>query len=136
MAASPRSIISVITELPFLNNNPPIAGRSANARGAECHGDESEFSCPMPLALGSRRSSVDSWNALRASLKLKSERFDERRRESPPITFVDCRRLRRWESSTVKARRRGAPLLVDGSSSAMSWAAVDAMECLAWRGPE
>jgi hypothetical protein len=34
-------MISVMTELPFLKNMPPIAGSSANANGAECHGEES-----------------------------------------------------------------------------------------------
>lgn len=60
MAANPKSIISVITELPFLKSKPPMAGRSANARGAECHGEESEDSCPVLLGFGSKRSSVDS----------------------------------------------------------------------------
>ena len=60
IAANPRSIISVITELPFLNNMPPIAGSKANARGAECHADEFwEDSWPAALGLGSSRSSVD-----------------------------------------------------------------------------
>ena len=41
MAAKPSSIISVTTELPFLNIIPPTAGRSAKAKGAECHAEES-----------------------------------------------------------------------------------------------
>ncbi len=41
IAARPSSITSVMIELPFVNNIPPIAGKSANAKGAECHGDES-----------------------------------------------------------------------------------------------
>jgi len=41
IAASPRSIISVMTELPFWNSMPPMAGSKANANGAECHAEES-----------------------------------------------------------------------------------------------
>jgi len=67
------------------------------------------------------RSSVDSCHALLASLRLKSEKVDERRRESPPITFAGWRRLRRWESSIVKTRRSGDPTFEgEGSSSAMA----------------
>jgi len=40
-AANPRSITSVMTELPFLNSMPPMAGSKANANGAECHTEES-----------------------------------------------------------------------------------------------
>jgi len=64
---------------------------------------------------------VDSWNALLASLSERSEKFDERRRERPPIAFAGCRRLRGLESSMVKALRSGVPTFdVEGSSSAMN----------------
>jgi hypothetical protein len=60
MAASPRSMMSVITELPFLKSIPPRAGSRANAKGVECHAEES-LSGWMPgvLGFGKRRSSVE-----------------------------------------------------------------------------
>jgi hypothetical protein len=72
IAARPRSMISVITELPFLNSMPPTAGRSANASGAECHAEDSCSAGSVSAsleALGRSRSSVDDWNDLLASLR-------------------------------------------------------------------
>lgn len=110
MAANPNSITSVIIELPFLNSMPPIAGSSANAKGAECHADVSEDSCPALLGFGSRRSSVDSWNAFRASESERSEKFEERLRGMFPATFgAEGLRARRFDSSMVKALRRRVP---------------------------
>jgi hypothetical protein len=130
-------MISVIIELPFLNSIPPIAGSSANAKGAECHAEVSEDSCPALLGFGSRRSSVDSWNAFRASESERSEKFEERLRGSFPATFVaeDGRRVRTFDSSIVKALRRRVPPLVGGGSSAISitcHVVVDVWRCLAW----
>jgi hypothetical protein len=67
-------MISVMTELPFLKNIPPRAGRSAKAKGAECHAevDDSWFSSPIALGFGSSRSSVEDLKFLRASLSEKS----------------------------------------------------------------
>jgi hypothetical protein len=72
IAARPSSIISVITELPFLKNIPPRAGNSAKASGAECHAEDSwlcSCSTPVLLGFGSSRSSVDDWKVLRASFR-------------------------------------------------------------------
>jgi len=70
MAASPRSIISVMTELPFLKSMPPMAGSRAKANGAECQAEESWLgSRPVALGFGRSRSSVEDWKALRASLR-------------------------------------------------------------------
>ena len=74
IAARPKSVISVMIELPFVKNMPPRAGRSAKARGAECHAEVGDPWLPRSVALGfgSRRSSVDDRKFLRASLSEKS----------------------------------------------------------------
>lgn len=66
IAAKPNSIISVITELPFVNNIPPIAGKSANANGAESQWEDTclDSSCPAALGLGSSKLSVEDWKVL------------------------------------------------------------------------
>lgn len=65
---------------------PPIAGRSANASGAECHAEESWLgSIPVALGLGNKRSSVEDWNVLRASFREYSEKLDDLRLGAPEL---------------------------------------------------
>jgi hypothetical protein len=89
---------------------PPIAGRSANARGAECQfeggGCSSWF---FELGLGSRRSSVEDWKFFRISFNEYSEKLELRRRVGPGLVasllvlnrLVDGRCLNCADSSTV-----------------------------------
>lgn len=92
IAANPSSMTSVTIEEPFLNSSPPKAGRRANAKGAECHAEDS-CSVPWPngSGVGSKRSSVESANDLRESLKEYSEKFELLRLvDVAPLDAVLC----------------------------------------------
>jgi len=91
---------------------PPIAGNNANAKGAECHAVVFEDSRPALLGLGRSKSSVDVRKAFLASERDSSEKLDDRRLGMFPATFAaDDLRVRRFDSSIVKALRMRAPPL-------------------------
>lgn len=77
-AAKPSIMTSVTIELPFLKNIPPIAGRSAKARGAECQCDAGEEPWIPSLGFGRSKSSVEERNCRRASLIEYSEKLEDR----------------------------------------------------------
>ena len=88
---------------------------------------------PVALGLGSKRSSVEDWNVLRASFSEYSEKFEDLRRDATGLgASVDVEkrfvggRCRNWaDSSTVSALRTGLiagdiGLFTMGASSAMT----------------
>jgi hypothetical protein len=107
-------MMSVTTELPFLNNTPPTAGKRAKARGMDAQFELSSTAGRAPGGLGLKRPP--------ASCMLYSEKVELRRREpskgSPEAAAAegDSKRDRRRVvfSSTVADRRRppAAPVAV------------------------
>lgn len=105
-------MMSVTTELPFLNRTPPTAGRSAKARGMDAQFELSSLPGRAPAGFG--------LNSPPASCILYSEKVELRRRDpsngscAPAAADGESKRDRRRVkfSSTVAERRRPLEALV------------------------
>lgn len=102
--ASPKSITSVTTALPFLKSIPARAGKSANANESDARDDVSPSITCVPSGTGFKMS--------RASFKLYSEKLELLRggRSAEDKSVERWGRRRNGEaSSTVMARRMPCP---------------------------
>lgn len=112
-AANPSSMISVIIELPFLKSKPPMAGKRANASGAEsqCEGSR-PWLFPFIETLGNSRSSVEDLKAFLASSREKSVRVELRRR-IPGLSGTSADMLARFGKERCRCWTESSPGLVE-----------------------
>jgi len=99
IAAKLNNVTSVITALPFSQNNPPAAGNKANARGTECQWEGSwlDTTSSALLALGSSKSSVEDLNDCAESEKVELRRFRNGCRDSAKVAARPRARWRRGD---------------------------------------